>query len=176
MRDGALPRWNLLSVWFSGAKVSWNLVPALRLLLSVQPTRRTSHGSDRVQCTWGHSWRQAFLGLRPPGAGQSGFAPSRPGLQSGRGTVMVVWMVWVTRPSAKQVTALDGLCGRYADGSGECGDDRSTPIRPARMPPPARYPFGDRASGLTGRRFAAALWDRDLPAHQASCRAGTLAR
>jgi NAD(P)-dependent dehydrogenase (short-subunit alcohol dehydrogenase family) len=54
----------------------------------------------------------------------------------------------------------------------ESGYDRATLIRPAQMAPPMLYLFGDRASGVTGRRFVAAQWDPALPAEQAAFQAG----
>lgn len=54
----------------------------------------------------------------------------------------------------------------------ESGYDRATLIRPAQMAPPMLYLIGDRASGVTGRRFVAAHWDPDLPEDQAAYHAG----
>ncbi len=54
----------------------------------------------------------------------------------------------------------------------ESGYDRAALIRPAQMAPPMLYLFSDRAAGVTGRRFVAALWDPALPEDQAAYLAG----
>jgi NAD(P)-dependent dehydrogenase (short-subunit alcohol dehydrogenase family) len=54
----------------------------------------------------------------------------------------------------------------------ESGYDRAALIRPAQMAPPMLYLFGDRAVGVTGRRFVAAHWDPELPEEQAAYQAG----
>jgi NAD(P)-dependent dehydrogenase (short-subunit alcohol dehydrogenase family) len=54
----------------------------------------------------------------------------------------------------------------------ESGYDRAALIRPAQMAPPMLYLFGDRAAGVTGRRFVAAHWNPNSPADQAAYLAG----
>jgi NAD(P)-dependent dehydrogenase (short-subunit alcohol dehydrogenase family) len=54
----------------------------------------------------------------------------------------------------------------------ESGYDRAALIRPAQMAPPMLYLFGDKAAGVTGRRFVAAHWDPALPDDQAAYHAG----
>ena len=54
----------------------------------------------------------------------------------------------------------------------QSGFPREALIRPEWMAPPMVYLFSDAASSVTGRRFIAALWDRDAPAAEAAARAG----
>ncbi|MGD0430672.1 MAG: SDR family NAD(P)-dependent oxidoreductase [Acetobacteraceae bacterium] len=54
----------------------------------------------------------------------------------------------------------------------ESGYDRAALIRPAQMAPPMLYLFGDKAAGVTGRRFVAAHWDPKSPEDQAAYQAG----
>jgi NAD(P)-dependent dehydrogenase (short-subunit alcohol dehydrogenase family) len=54
----------------------------------------------------------------------------------------------------------------------ESGYDRAALIRPEQMAPPMLYLFGDRAVGVTGRRFVAAQWDTELSPEQAAFQAG----
>jgi NAD(P)-dependent dehydrogenase (short-subunit alcohol dehydrogenase family) len=56
----------------------------------------------------------------------------------------------------------------------EAGYDRAEMIQPAVMAPPLNWLVSDAASGVTGRRLLAVLWDPGLPPEEAAAKAGAL--
>ncbi len=56
--------------------------------------------------------------------------------------------------------------------SDQAGIDRAKMLRPEVMAPPLRWLASDASAPTTGQRFIAALWDHDLPAHEAAEKAG----
>jgi NAD(P)-dependent dehydrogenase (short-subunit alcohol dehydrogenase family) len=54
----------------------------------------------------------------------------------------------------------------------EAGYDRAEMIQPAVMSPPLNWLVSDAAGGVTGRRFLAVHWDKNLPPEEAAAKAG----